>query len=239
MTGAAGSETRSGGSGVTSPIEAEGFGDAHTITEPLTFLTGAMVHLIPVGAKAVLVEVDDATAARHLATWARARGVAADEVVPAARSVLFDGLADPDALAGVLAGWSPGEPAAEAGLVEIEVRYDGPDLGFVAEQWGVGEDEVAEAHASVEYVASFCGFAPGFSYLAGLPEERAVPRLDSPRAKVPAGSVALAGTWCGAYPTASPGGWRILGSTDAVLWDATRAEPALLPPGTRVRFVPK
>lgn len=201
--------------------------------------SGAMVHLIPVGAKAVLVEVDDATAARHLATWARAREVAAEEVVPAARTVLFDGLADPGALAGLLAGWSPGDSAIEVGLVELEVRYDGPDLAFVAEQWGIGEGEVAEAHAEVEYVASFCGFAPGFAYLAGLPEERAVPRLDSPRAKVPPGSVALAGSWCGVYPTASPGGWRILGITGAVLWDATRAEPALLPPGTRVRFVPR
>lgn len=201
--------------------------------------SGAMVHLIPVGAKAVLVEVDDATAARHLATWARAREVAAEEVVPAARSVLFDGLADPEGLAALLAGWSPGESAVEVGLVEIEVRYDGPDLAFVAEHWGVSEGDVVEAHASVEYVASFCGFAPGFAYLAGLPEGLAVPRLDSPRAKVPAGSVALAGTWCGVYPTASPGGWRILGSTDAVLWDAARADPALLPPGTRVRFVPQ
>lgn len=199
------------------------------------------MHLIPIGRRAVLVEVDDADAARSLATWARehAPHVDAVEIVPAARTVLFDGLRDPDALAEVLAGWTPSGAAAGGELVEVEVRYDGPDLGFVAQHWGVDEDEVVRVHAGTEYVADFCGFAPGFAYLAGLPEERAVPRLDSPRSTVPAGSVALAGAWCGVYPASSPGGWRILGTTDAVLWDADRPEPALLAPGTRVRFVPR
>ena len=87
-------------------------------------------------------------------------------------------------------------------------------------------------------MSAFCGFSPGFAYLAGLPEELAVPRLDTPRTKVPAGAVALAGTWCAAYPTASPGGWRLIGRTDAALWDAAREQPALLAPGTRVRFRP-
>ena len=81
----------------------------------------------------------------------------------------------------------------------------------------------------------FCGFAPGFAYLAGL--DVAVSRLETPRTRVPAGSVGLAGTWCGIYPTASPGGWRIIGRTDAVLWDVDRDPPASLVPGTRVRFV--
>lgn len=197
------------------------------------------VHLVPVGARAVLVELDDAAAARSLATWARRVELGADEVVPAARTVLFDGLDHPERLADLLAGWEPGADAGAGELVEIEVDYDGPDLAFVAARWGIGVDEVAAAHSAVEYVASFCGFAPGFAYLAGLPEERSVPRLDSPRPKVPTGAVALAGTWCGVYPTASPGGWRILGTTDAVLWDADRPDPALLPPGTRVRFVPR
>ena len=93
-------------------------------------------------------------------------------------------------------------------------------------------------HGEVEFVSAFCGFAPGFAYLAGLPEKYAVPRLDSPRSRVPAGAVGLAGAWCGVYPTASPGGWRLLGRTDATLWDPDRSRPALLAPGTRVRFVP-
>lgn len=186
---------------------------------------------------AVLVEVDDAAAALSLALWARAQDAPAGEVVPAARTVLFDDVTDADALAGLLEGWTPG--AAPVGdLVEIPVEYDGADLADVAERWGTDAAGVVQRHTSLEFVAAFCGFAPGFAYLSGLPDELAVPRLDSPRTRVPAGAVALAGTWCAAYPSASPGGWRLIGRTDAVLWDATRVEPALLPPGTRVRFTP-
>lgn len=202
-------------------------------------LSGAIVQLIAIGRRAVLVEVDDAASASSLAAWARGAAVPADEIVPAARTVLFDGLCAPEALGDALAGWTPDAEAGAGELVEVEVRYDGPDLETIAAHWGIAADEVAAAHSAVEYVASFCGFAPGFSYLAGLPEARAVPRLDSPRSRVPAGSVALAGTWCGIYPTASPGGWQVLGTTEAVLWDASRPEPALLPPGTRVRFRPR
>ncbi|MCW2842510.1 MAG: Allophanate hydrolase subunit 1 [Nocardioides sp.] len=191
----------------------------------------------PVGRRALLVEVDDAHAALSLATWARALPVSAAEVVPAAASVLFDGVDDLEGLRARLAGWSPTERLAPGDLVEIAVAYDGPDLATVAEAWGTDTDGVVARHTGVEYVAAFGGFAPGFAYLEGLPAELAVPRLDSPRARVPTGSVALAGTWCGVYPRASPGGWRILGTTGAVLWDQDREPPALLPPGTRVRFV--
>ena len=116
------------------------------------------------------------------------------------------------------------------------MTYDGADLAYVAERWGTDPDGVAARLGELELVSAFCGFAPGFAYLSGLPAELAVPRLDSPRSAVPAGSVALADTWCGVYPTASPGGWRLLGHTTLTLWDANQAEPALLAPGTRVRF---
>jgi KipI family sensor histidine kinase inhibitor len=98
-------------------------------------------------------------------------------------------------------------------------------------------DEVVTTHTGTELVVAFCGFAPGFPYCTGLPERLAVPRLDAPRTRVPAGAVGLAGPFTGIYPTASPGGWRLIGHTDLVLWDTDRDPPATLVPGTRVRFV--
>ena len=194
------------------------------------------MQVLPVGRHAALVAVDDAAQALSLALWARSR-VAADDVVPAAETVLFDGVEDVAALADRLSGWTAGESAPAGELVEVPVTYDGPDLELVAQAWGCLRGEVAARHASREYVVAFCGFAPGFSYLTGDGGDPAVPRRATPRPTVPAGSVALAGPWTGVYPTTSPGGWQLIGTTDAVLWDQDRDPPALLPPGTRVRFV--
>ena len=155
-----------------------------------------------------------------------------------ADTVLVDGISGPDdrdAVRRAVSGWVPSGTASGA-LVEIPTVYDGPDLADVARHWGVTSEEAVARHQEQEYVSRFCGFAPGFAYLGGLPADLAVPRLDSPRARVEAGSVALADRWCGIYPTASPGGWLVIGRTDAVLWDVGRASPALLAPGTRVRF---
>ena len=116
------------------------------------------------------------------------------------------------------------------------MTYDGPDLERVADHWGCTVEQVVQVHTSTGFTAVFSGFSPGFSYLSGLPPQRAVPRLGTPRPRVEPGSVALADTWCGIYPTASPGGWLVLGTTDVVLWDTARDEPALLAPGVRVRF---
>jgi KipI family sensor histidine kinase inhibitor len=195
----------------------------------------AVVRIVSVGPRACLVEVDDAVAAASLAAWVRRSGLDADDVVPAAATVLIDGV-DPVAVRAALAGWTRHDVDREPAAVRVPVVYDGPDLEAVAGHWGCTVEEVVAEHTSTEFTAVFCGFSPGFAYLAGLPADRAVPRLASPRPRVAPGSVALADTWCGVYPTASPGGWLLVGTTDAVLWDADRPSPALLAPGTRVRF---
>ncbi|MFJ9798950.1 allophanate hydrolase subunit 1 [Streptomyces sp. NPDC101145] len=197
---------------------------------------------LEVGERALLLEFGsgEETRAFH-AELLRRRDVgtlpAVREIVPAARTVLLDGVAEPGRLAAEAAAWEvPPLDAREGPLVEVAVRYDGPDLAEVAGLWGVAPEEVGRVHAGVEYRVAFCGFAPGFGYLTGLPERYAVPRRDTPRTAVPAGSVALAGPYTGVYPRASPGGWQLIGTTDAVLWDPAREPAALLAPGLRVRF---
>ncbi len=135
-----------------------------------------------------------------------------------------------------------GSRAAESRLVEIPVRYGGefgPDLADVARHTGLTPERVVEMHAAAEYLVYFLGFAPGFAYLGGLPPELATPRLSAPRKRVPAGSVAIGGNQTGVYPIESPGGWRIIGHTDAKLFDPNAAEPVLLRMGDRLRFVPE
>ena len=191
--------------------------------------------MIAVGERACLVEVPDAVAAASLAAWARTSGLPAVDVVPAAASVLFDGIA-PGEVEAALPGWTAGGVDTAGPLVRVPVTYDGADLDAVAGHWRCPVEQVVEEHTSTDFVAVFCGFSPGFSYLSGLPAGRAVPRLATPRPRVAPGSVALADTWCGIYPSASPGGWLVIGTTDALMWDADRDPPALLSPGTRVRF---
>jgi KipI family sensor histidine kinase inhibitor len=129
-----------------------------------------------------------------------------------------------------------GEP--DSAVTEIPVLYDGPDLAEVAEHTGLSRQEVIERHAAAEYRVGWLGFSPGFGYLTGLDPALHVPRRDSPRTSVPAGSVAIAGPLAAVYPAASPGGWRLLGRTAARLWDVHREPPAVLAPGRRVRFRP-
>ena len=126
-------------------------------------------------------------------------------------------------------------------LVEVPVRYggeDGPDLTQVARHCGLGEDEVIARHGAVEYTVAMLGFAPGFPYLLGLDPALGTPRQAQPRTRVAAGSVGIGGAQTGIYPRESPGGWQIIGRTPLALFDAARAEPGLLQPGDRVRFVP-
>lgn len=122
-------------------------------------------------------------------------------------------------------------------VVEVPVRYGGLDLEDVARHAELTPSEVVRLHAGTEYTVRFLGFAPGFAYLDGLPERLWTPRLGTPRRLVPAGSVAIGGSHTGVYPMDLPGGWRIIGQTDVVLFDAQRAAPSLLQVGDRVRFV--
>ncbi len=159
------------------------------------------------------------------------------EIVPAARTVLLDGLDRPELVADQFEGWSPGVGAVPEGpVVTVPTSYDGEDLAEVAELWGVSAAEAVRIHTGCEYRVAFCGFAPGFAYLTGLPEQYAVPRRSTPRTRVPAGSVGLAGGYTGVYPSASPGGWQLIGRTGLPVWDLARDPAALLLPGTRVRF---
>jgi KipI family sensor histidine kinase inhibitor len=126
-------------------------------------------------------------------------------------------------------------------LHEIPVRYGGehgPDLDALAEHAGLSPREAVELHAAAEYRVAMLGFAPGFPYLLGLNPRLSMPRLATPRQRVEAGSVGIGGAQAGIYPRPGPGGWRIIGRTDALLFDPARESPSLLAPGDRLRFVP-
>jgi KipI family sensor histidine kinase inhibitor len=169
---------------------------------------------------------------------ARRRRLPVAEMVPAARTVLFDGVPDLPALRAALDELgTPDRPQAGQRTVEVPTVYDGQDLDDVARLWDMTRAEVVATHTGTEFTVAFCGFSPGFAYCTGLPARLSVPRLDSPRTRVPRGSVGLAGPFTGVYPTASPGGWRLVGRTELTLWDSDRERPATLAPGTVVRFV--
>lgn len=200
------------------------------------------LRLLPVNGSTVLVELADLdeTLALHASlTLEPVAGVL--EMLPAARTLMLH--FDPAQLsAEALAALLPlrdlsQRPRMPGPLVEIPMRYDGEDLAEVARLSGLSVEEVVRRHQASEFSVAFCGFAPGFAYLVGGDPALHVPRLATPRTQVPAGSVALGGVYCGVYPQATPGGWRIIGTTTLPMWDASRAPPALLTPGTRVRFI--
>lgn len=167
------------------------------------------------------------------------------DIVPASRTVLLK-LAGPRYQAAVRARLEKlrvdGEagretPSTTAGVdVIIDVVYDGADLEEVARLTGLSRDQVVALHTAAPMRVGFCGFAPGFAYLIGGDERLQVPRRAEPRTRVPVGSVGLAGEFSGIYPRESPGGWQLIGHTDAVLWDVERDPPALLTPGATVQF---
>lgn len=200
----------------------------------------------PCGDAAALVEVDDlVTVLRLHAAVGSARGSGRLEglvdVVPAARTLLLrctDRVALERVAAEVAGLALPDHVHAAGDEVVVPVRYDGEDLAEVADHLGCDAAEVVRRHTTTAWRVAFTGFAPGFGYLVAVdgsaPLE--VPRRSEPRTRVPAGAVGLAGDFTGVYPHASPGGWQLVGSTDARVWDPDREPPALLVPGTPVRF---
>ena len=221
------------------------------------------VTILPYGDRALLLEVVGAGADVDVRAGASAQVSAAIraagprvtaglvDIVPAERTVLVTTRPGTDLVAlraDLLAVVAPVVAAAGAGpgvgaaagdprLVTIPVRYDGPDLDDVARHTGLTVAEVTVAHEASRWEVAFCGFVPGFAYLVGGDPRLEVPRRSTPRTVVPAGAVALAGRYSGIYPRPSPGGWQLIGSTTAVLFDPHRESPALLRPGDRVRFV--
>jgi KipI family sensor histidine kinase inhibitor len=213
----------------------------------------------PLGDAAVLVELGSevdlevnrrvrALAERVAAATAGAPGWGAP--IPGAASLLVpvDPL-EPGAVAaaarlGAIVAEAAAEPVtaaatrdADVEIIEVPTRYDGPDLDAVAEMTGLTQEAIAERHAGTTYTTLFLGFVPGFAYLGPLPAELALPRRPVPRTLVPAGSVAIAGGQTAVYPIDSPGGWWLIGRTELPLWEPARRPPALLSPGTLVRFV--
>ena len=222
--------------------------------------------LLTCGEHAVLVELDGLDEVMALDHAARAAVAAKDpafadvtDIIPAARTLLLlvrEGARvepvrtalptlalppttlRPEPADGRAAGAGDSAwPAADRPTVEIPVQYDGPDLDEVCKLTGLTRDEVVHAHTHTPWRVAFTGFSPGFAYLCGGDSRLQVPRRSEPRTSVPAGSVGLAGEFSAVYPRSTPGGWQLLGHTDAVLWDAFRQPPALLQPGSTVRFV--
>jgi len=206
-----------------------------------TELTGNTV--LDYGDQALMVQCGSTA---EVLAWAAALSGAAlprvVDIVPASRTVLvkLDGpryqgvirqrLRKMQVTAGTAA------PADRSADVVIDVVYDGPDLAEVESHTGLSTAQVINAHTSTLWRVGFSGFAPGFAYLIDGDPRLRVPRRAEPRTSVPAGSVALAGEFSAIYPRQSPGGWQLIGHTDAVLWDIERPTPALLTQGIWVQF---
>ncbi len=198
------------------------------------------------GDTAVLVELDDNASVHRYARLVRdCFGARAQEVVPGHLTLLVvwnAGAGDPYELSQELAGLQLGDAGNQPGQetaaqpVRIPVQYDGPDLDEVATLAGLDVATVCELHSSSIYTAGFIGFSPGFAYLIGGDPRLDVPRRSSPRARVPAGAVAIAAGYAAVYPSEGPGGWQVIGHTDTKLFDLSWPQPALLAPGTRVTF---
>ena len=200
------------------------------------------MRLLPVNLDAILVELADLDETLALFDALEADPIeGVTELVPAARTILVHFLPwvcpRPRLVAGIAARQGRQGQARQGTLVRIPVRYDGEDLVEMADHLGLSVEELVRRHAASVWQVAFTGFAPGFAYLSGGDPVFNVPRRASPRTRIPAGSVGLAGTFSAVYPRATPGGWQLIGTTDVPMWDLTRTPPALLQPGQRVQFV--
>ncbi|MET1113430.1 MAG: 5-oxoprolinase/urea amidolyase family protein [Comamonas sp.] len=200
------------------------------------------MRFLPVNLNALLVELDDLAQTLALLQSLQSEPVAGvEELIPAARTILvyFNPALVPAAqvIADIGARSLDAQVERSAHRVQIPVHYDGEDLQEMADLLGVTREELVRMHTGAEYSVAFTGFAPGFAYLSGGHERLNVPRRKTPRTRIPAGAVGLAGTFSGVYPQASPGGWQIIGTTPVQMWDLERVAPSLLRPGFRVRFV--
>lgn len=212
-----------------------------------TMVWGGCVHAKPawrwVSERGLRLQTDDSTLARYTAL-AGGRFPELEDIIPADDSLLLvlrPGVQASAELWAELAAPLDAVRTESGKLHEIPVEYGGdagPDLQGVAEQAGIDAATYVGLHVAVEYTVAFLGFQPGFPYLRGLPGPLHAPRRPSPRTRVPAGSVAIGGTYTGIYPGQGPGGWQLIGRTSTTLFDPERDPPALLLPGDRVRFVP-
>ena len=196
------------------------------------------MRILPMGVAAVIVEHPPVSPAAWALGLRELELPGIVDVVPAAVTVLVT-CTDAVALAGAVARFDEVVPLTvpdDTGAVTIDVVYEGEDLDAVAAAAGLTVEQVIEMHTAGHYRVAFCGFAPGFGYLTGLPPQLHLPRRSSPRTRVPAGSVAIAAEYAAVYPRPSPGGWHLLGHTEQVLFDPQREPPAVLQPGTTVRF---
>lgn len=200
------------------------------------------MRFLPVNLNAVLVELDDLAQTLALLQSLQTEPVAGvEELIPAARTILVyfnPALTQLPQLIDAIGGRSVSAQVERSShRVQIPVHYDGEDLREVADILGVAPADVVRMHTGGEYSVAFTGFAPGFAYLSGGDARLDVPRRKTPRTRIPAGAVGLAGTFSGVYPQASPGGWQIIGTTPVQMWDLERVAPSLLRPGYRVQFV--
>ena len=186
------------------------------------------------------------TGGQTLARYQALMNAAFDEVeaiIPADGSllvILHPGASPSSSLQALLIAELPAAIEAPGRVHELLVDYGGEagrDLATVAEAAGLSVAEAIALHSAETYRVQFMGFQPGFAYLAGTPAALRQPRLSRPRTQIPAGSLAIGGSYTGIYPTAGPGGWNLIGRVEAKLFDPHREPPALLMPGDQVRFV--